>query len=452
MKETVGRFSDITLIVEFNATMHRAPGHSPDLLIETLHRLGFETFLIDDQSRRAVRLRQTTDWSQIMDDSYANLYCVKRERALSVCMFSHTAALGGAERSLLRLATDLIGLHGVLCTIVLPEQGPLVEELELVGASCIVSRYNWCCAAASEQLADERRNQRIDESIDSVLSEIVTRVKEIDPDIIWTQTMVIPWGAMVASVLSKPHVWSVCEYGERDHGLKFFWPLDQITDDIMACSAHVYAASKGIAKFHFPHAPSTKVSVLYDRVSIPDVAASSEARSIFSRPNGVKIGMFATLSPAKGQEDALRATAELVTSDRDVELLLAGTGDAYYERQLVRLAEDLGITDRVRFSGFLVKPYAARQACDIVLVCSRNEAFGRVAIEAMLLAKPVVYTATGGMLETMVDGKTGLSYPPGDIGRLATQLEALIADRERAKALGECARLCTQTFLARSEE
>jgi hypothetical protein len=87
--------------------------------------------------------------------------------------------------------------------------------------------------------------------------------------------------------------------------------------------------------------------------------------------------------------------------------------------------------------GSLSNPFPAMRACDIVIISSRNEAFGRVGVEAMLLEKPVVFAASGGMSEYMIDGKTGLSYPAGDADRLALQLDQLIASSDMRRAMGD---------------
>jgi glycosyltransferase involved in cell wall biosynthesis len=76
------------------------------------------------------------------------------------------------------------------------------------------------------------------------------------------------------------------------------------------------------------------------------------------------------------------------------------------------------------------------EATDIVVVCSRNEAFGRVGAEAMRLGKPVIYTATGGMAEYCVDGETGLAYAPGDVAGLVDRLERLIAQPDMRRQMG----------------
>jgi glycosyltransferase involved in cell wall biosynthesis len=74
--------------------------------------------------------------------------------------------------------------------------------------------------------------------------------------------------------------------------------------------------------------------------------------------------------------------------------------------------------------------------CDIIVACSRLEAFGRVGVEAMLLGKPFVFSRAGGFLEYMVEGVTGLSYVPGDIKHLASQLDLLISNPMLRKSMG----------------
>ena len=53
------------------------------------------------------------------------------------------------------------------------------------------------------------------------------------------------------------------------------------------------------------------------------------------------------------------------------------------------------------------------EQADIGLTCSRNEAFGRTTVEALLMGKPVIGTNTGGTVDLISDGVDGLLYPPG---------------------------------------
>lgn len=161
------------------------------------------------------------------------------------------------------------------------------------------------------------------------------------------------------------------------------------------------------------------------------------------------IGLFGQLSPSKGQSDAIKAVACLKARGLPVELVLAGAGRPEYVEELKRHARELGIEELVRFTGFLEDPYPAMRACDIVLVCSRREAFGRTAVEAMLMAKPLIYAASGGVAEYVEDGKTGLSYPPGEFTALAERIETLLGDGTLAARLGQTAETFARTTFTR---
>src|SRR5687767_15317154 len=62
---------------------------------------------------------------------------VAKHRAISVVFFAHSSQLEGAERSLIELIDELITDYGVVCTVVVPSEGPLVEAVARLGASII---------------------------------------------------------------------------------------------------------------------------------------------------------------------------------------------------------------------------------------------------------------------------------------------------------------------------
>src|SRR5262249_21739130 len=101
---------------------------------------------------------------------------------------------------------------------------------------------------------------------------------------------------------------------------------------------------------------------------------------------------------------------------------------------------ELGIAEQVNYVGYLADPYPAIAAADIVLVCSRSEGFCRIAAEAMLLGRAVVYANTGGPADFMIDGQTGLAYPPRDDQALADRITDLIRDPVRRTEIGQRAR------------
>jgi glycosyltransferase involved in cell wall biosynthesis len=136
-----------------------------------------------------------------------------------------------------------------------------------------------------------------------------------------------------------------------------------------------------------------------------------------------------TLAPAKGQADAIRALAHLPGRT----LRLVGPDQRGYADELRRLAGELGVA--FELTGFSAEPARELAQAEVALTCARDEAFGRTTVEAMKLGVPVVAAASGGTLELVRDGETGILYPPGDVGALAAAVERAAPDLgERARA------------------
>ena len=141
------------------------------------------------------------------------------------------SSLLGAERMLLDLVTDLKKHYGVTCLVVLPDRGRLSDALTGLGTQCLFAEYGWWCHAS--ELDFRTKTRIVSTSYELLNQKIVPALQIFDPDVIWTQTLVIPWGAMAAGHLNKPHVWYVTELGEADHGFDFFCPFQKVIDDIV---------------------------------------------------------------------------------------------------------------------------------------------------------------------------------------------------------------------------
>ena len=124
------------------------------------------------------------------------------------------------------------------CTIILPRHGPLERLLRDAGATVAVLPFSWWCS--SDGTTQEALTSALSADVPAFFCDVLPFVKSIDPDVIVTQTIVIPWGAAAAAALSKPHIWSVCEYGELDHGLQFVEPVEKIAADIQTGSDFVF--------------------------------------------------------------------------------------------------------------------------------------------------------------------------------------------------------------------
>ncbi len=112
-------------------------------------------------------------------------------------------------------------------------------------------------------------------------------------------------------------------------------------------------------------------------------------------------------------------------------------GHETYKKDLKVLCSDLGLQEKVIFTGFRDDIPDIIAALDVVLhTSSQPEPFGRVLIEAMAMGKPVVATNLGGVPEVVKDGETGLLVPPKEPDALAEASIKLLKDKQFASWLG----------------
>ncbi len=175
----------------------------------------------------------------------------------------------------------------------------------------------------------------------------------------------------------------------------------------------------------------------------PTPAERSQARTRFDIPQDeTVIAMLARMSPEKGHNILLHAMHKLHASGHNSRALLAGvsiSGDTRWREEMIRLACDLGLADRVRFLGFS----DAREvlwASDILVLPSLWEGFGLAVVEAMLCGVVPVRTPAAGAYEQIVDGQTGFIIPFNDIESLTDRLQLLVRKSIVRKQMAVAAR------------
>jgi glycosyltransferase involved in cell wall biosynthesis len=125
--------------------------------------------------------------------------------------------------------------------------------------------------------------------------------------------------------------------------------------------------------------------------------------------------------------------------------------------ELERLADELGVADRVDLPGWADAPAAALATFDVFCLPSRSEGFPLSIVEAMLAELPVVATRVGSVAELVVDGRTGLLVERDDVDGLTAALSRLRDDaglRSRFGAAGRERALASYTVehMARAYE
>jgi glycosyltransferase involved in cell wall biosynthesis len=212
----------------------------------------------------------------------------------------------------------------------------------------------------------------------------------------------------------------------------------------------VISMSKSIRDFLVSGGVDTSnVRVLYDGVTPSALRITREPAAIRQSldigPSDKVIGIVGNVRRWKGQEVVVRALPAIVAQHPSTVCLIVGApadsaADRAYVAHLQSLVRELGVERNVRFLGYQKHPHDFVNVMDVVLHASiEPEPFGMVVLEAMAMRKPMVGSRAGGVPEMVVEGVTGYTYPPGDSAELAERVNALLADPQAARALGEAA-------------
>jgi glycosyltransferase involved in cell wall biosynthesis len=327
---------------------------------------------------------------------------------MRIVFVTHYGYLYGANRSLLTLIEELRS-RSVESFVIAPELGSIKAELEERRIPHIVCPFKTWMSSPEHHW---KRPIRLLYNL-TVLPYLALRVQRWDPDLIHSNSVVTPIGALLSEALGLPHTWHIREFGDLDYGLEpdlghrvFRWALGR--------SSALIPVSKAVRK-HLAEGVDVPAHVVYNGVVTQrqletyrtefDDEMSSESRS---RP--YTFAMLGRIRPSKGQEQAIRALHHLREEGRNVRLLLAGEGELEYEQSLKKLSQSLGISDSVSLLGFVEEPFDVYQQADAVLMCSPNEAMGRVTAESMAAVRPVIGYDSGGTAELIEDGENGLLY------------------------------------------
>lgn len=198
---------------------------------------------------------------------------------------------------------------------------------------------------------------------------------------------------------------------------------------VTACSEHVL----NNARFHVPDI-AERSSAILNALPTPDIERRTP-------PAGPPELLYAgRLVHKKGIDLLLQAVARLEGRTPAPRLTIIGQGDD--EASLKRLSEKLGISSRVTFAGSLDRLVVLQHmsTCNMVIVPSRIEPFGLVALEAAQVGCPVVASHVDGLPEVVLDRQTGLLVPPADIDALTCAILSLIEYPAEAHRLGRQAR------------
>jgi glycogen(starch) synthase len=248
---------------------------------------------------------------------------------------------------------------------------------------------------------------------------------------------------MHATEAGRHSGWLSQRLNQQVHSVE--WWLANRADALITCST----AMRAEVAYLFELEPA-EIAVIHNgieprgwRVPAATVRATRELHS----PHGAPLVLyFGRLEWEKGVHDLLAALPRLRRAHPGTRLVVAGKG--VQAAALVEQARKLRVRRSVDFVGHLPDRslVACLAAADVVVLPSRYEPFGIVALEAAAAGAPLVASTAGGLAELVVHGETGLSIEPGDVDGIVAGVRAVLADPAAAarRARAAKARLGTE--------
>lgn len=361
----------------------------------------------------------------------------KEMPTMKVAFYNHTSVVSGAEISLLLTAKNLTEAKPVLFA---PE-GELLEraraaDIETVALPSYRARLSKNPLVLLRGMAGMLRAGY----------RFARAVRRYQPDLIHANSLRAGiMAALFAWMHKRPLVWHV-----RDNP-----PGGFVGRMIQFVSRKTVHAMIGISQAVLNAFPSERLGkrlyLVHNGVELREMGEAERRwhraairKQLETPEDGSVLAIIGQIAPWKRQEDALRASAQLFAGGHDVYLWVIGEAkfrqeNIDYEKRLRRLAKELGIDERVRFTGFRKDVMEVCCASDLLLLCSENEPFGRVLIEAMSQEVPVIASNGGGVPEIVVHGENGFLYETGDVNALAQCAAVLLDDPYARKAMGQAA-------------
>jgi glycosyltransferase involved in cell wall biosynthesis len=325
-----------------------------------------------------------------------------------------SAELYGSDRMAL-LALRALVKRGHTVTAVVPDDGPLISKVRESSANVII--------AGTPVL------RKADLNILGVLTlvwralisqfRIARIVRSVNPDVVYVNTIVQPWWIAGSKLQRRRVVVHVREAeGQLSRVLKTIINAPLMLADVILCN------SKSTRREISSVVPVSRkpVLVVYNGKDWSEYQCRQTVRNPDDTATPHRLTVIGRLSPRKGQDIAVQALSEIVSTGMDATLTLVGgifPGYEWYEEDLKKAAVELGLADRVRFVGFRDDISTALDQTDVAIVPSRIEPFGTVAAECMAACRLTIVADVQGLVEIVVNGQNGLTFRVDDHHALA---------------------------------
>jgi glycosyltransferase involved in cell wall biosynthesis len=380
---------------------------------------------------------------------------------MRIVYLSPFGQLGGAEISLLDMLASLrLAEPDWLLRLIVSEDGPLVSRAEALGVETSVLPFPASLARLGDAGAGGPAGREqghfalvgglllASPAAISYVRQLRHILGELNPDVIHTNGFKMHLLGVWANPSHFPVVWHIHDYVSRR-------PLmSRLLCRYSERCAVAVANSKSVAADVAAVCGSRlRIQTIYNGIDVehfsptgPKLDLDALAGMPPAAPETVRVGMLATLARWKGHRTFLQALS-LLPPDLPVRAYVVGSalyrtgGSQHSLEELKKLVGQLGLSERVGFTGFLEESAEAVRALDILVHASTEpEPFGLVIAEGMACGRAVIASEAGGAAELFEADINALGHTPGDAARLAERITLLATQPDVRARLGEAAR------------
>lgn len=335
----------------------------------------------------------------------------------NIVIICHDSSMSGANMSLIDWINE-IDKENYKLYIVLPKKNKIMEDkIKSFGHSVIIGNYTVSVKHLYKQSLTETLKSILkyiySKTINPISMKIlINKLKKLNIDIIHSNSFATLFGVKIAIKMQLPHVWHIREFMEEDHKITHFNKKD--VSNYCKYSTAIFISE--VIKEKYDMVFNNNSIVIYDKIEYDK--NYKKTREIFEEGN-FNLAIIGTLSDNKGQIEAIKAQKLLIEKGYNTNLLIIGDGpnrnflETYVENEEIK---------NITFLGHQKNVTELRKNIDVVLVCSKNEALGRVTVEGMYYNNLVIGANTGCTKYIVQNNYNGLLYEAGNVEDLAEKV------------------------------
>lgn len=343
---------------------------------------------------------------------------------MKILFVVHNDGFYGANKALLELMTNLRDTYDITPVVLMSHYGIFCEVLKDNNIKCYVSHYYWWLNKFSGPF---EKVKAIRKQLKNFFSSFrIKRLVENEKnDLIYSNSLCVSMGYLLAKRLNLPHIWHI-----RESLSSFQYPFslpESLTKKMLKSQANkrFVLISDYMMNFYADYLPKERMVRIYDGVEVPKLSRNVQEHK------KLQVACVGIVSPNKNQIELLQAQHLLKNKGIEIETWFIGDKNPpSYLQKCLSFAHNNGIEKNVHFVGHKDNVFEVLQNMDLGVVCSKDEAFGRTTVEFMMMQIPVVVSRSGANTELMQDGVHGFSYELGNIQAFADKIETYVKNRD----------------------